>query len=74
MLPATKRTIGVQLTREQRRLVSQEITRLRQEHDINLTPSEFIQVLIEAHRLRLKTLASEGSDAVSWMHTMLNDA
>lgn len=74
MLPTTKRTIGVHLTREQRRLVSQEITRLRQEHDIVLTPSEFFQVLLEAHRLKLQTLATEGSDAVSWMHSMLNDS
>lgn len=51
--------------------MDQERHRLRTEYDVKLSANEFFQLLIEMHRLRLKQLACEDSDAVPWMHRFL---
>ena len=53
--------------------MNQEIGRLRQEYGLKLSANEFFQILLEMHRLKLQSLASEDSDAISWMHQTLND-
>lgn len=70
--PTTQtRKVHVYLTREQAQLMDQERHRLRTEYDVKLSANEFFQLLIEMHRLRLKQLACEDSDAVPWMHRFL---
>lgn len=54
-------------------MMNQEIGRLKQEHNVKLSGNEFFQVLLEIHRLRLQTLASEDSDALPWMYSMIHD-
>ena len=65
--------VTIWVTPEQRQLLDQEMLRLREQYKIILTKAEIVQLLIEIHRLRLQSMATETSDAQWWKYQNLVD-
>lgn len=66
-----KRKLIIQLTRGQSQLIDQERQRLKDEYGLKVSGNEFVQALIEQHRLKLKMMASNDPDSVHWFYKQM---
>lgn len=63
------RRLSLELSESERKTVDLEVARLEAMHGVKITPAQFISILIEQHRLKLR-LASEREDAadvLAWL-------
>lgn len=66
-----RRIARIRLTRGQSQLIDQEKRRLREKYKIKISDTEFIQILMEQHRLKMKMMATDDPDSVHWFYRQM---
>jgi hypothetical protein len=60
--------VTVYLKRRHSKLVNYEIKRMKQEYGVTLTQNEFILLLIEMHETKIKAVAQDLPNSISWLY------